>query len=183
MNIKNKLGITFLLIAAIPMILVGAINFINAKKALVHSTFIGLNGFAELKESELLIFIEKLKTRTSDFASDGFIRDSTEIINRHDSDKTNAVEALTTHLLKNKIPLDKDILFIDIIDTEGHIEASTYPEKVGMDKSHKQYFKIGMKELYVQDIHAETDEKHGSYWEFDVAAPLTSRNNPQKLSV
>ncbi|MCP3677522.1 MAG: EAL domain-containing protein [Deltaproteobacteria bacterium] len=181
MNIKNKLGVTFILIAAVPMLLVGTINYINAKKALVHSTFTGLNGFAELKESELLIFIEKLKTRTSDFASDGFIRDSIEIINGNTSDITTTVEALNTHLLKNKVPLDKDILFIDILDTEGIVRGSTYPKRVGIDKSHKKYFKIGKKELYVQDVHIEhDDEKHGSYWEFDVAAPLTSKNNPRK---
>ncbi len=172
MSIKEKLIITFIVIAAIPMFLISVLSFFNAKDSLRQATLSGLNVVAEFKEGEVLLYLEKLKTRNSDFASDGFIRNRLENI-----DNEGAMEMLNTHLLVNKKSLDNDLILIDVLDLNGKVRASTEPIRVGSDKSEQQYFKRGERETYIEDIHREED----GTLSLEVYTPLKTREDPFKI--
>ena len=144
MSIRKKLIILFLAIAIVPLLVIGTLSFFNAREALRQSVLSGLHVIAEFKEGEVFLYLEKLKTRTVDFASDGFIRDSLEKIENQSSGQ-NFVEALNTHLLKNKKFLDKYLLNIDILNLQGIVVASTLSERIGVEKRQEHQFMESVK--------------------------------------
>jgi len=183
MNLRKKLIIIFLIISAIPILLIGQMAFYKARNFLKNSTLKGLHAMAEFKEGEVFLYFEKLKARTEDFASDGFIRDSLEEINKSNLDKKNFFrDKLNQHLKNNKQPLDKDLLFIDVLDLKGKIVASSIPERVGIDKTRKQYFVVGKKRIYVTEAHKEDVEPFkNKVKEVEVSTPIWSREGGFKV--
>ncbi len=69
------------------------------------------------------------KEHTSDFASDGFIRDSAKNIALHPDNNYSAL--LSEHLIKNKLPLDTSSYGLDVIDNAGRVIASTDASELG----------------------------------------------------
>jgi len=80
MSIRVKLIITFLAIAVIPIFLVGALSFFQAKASLEEAALDGLNVVTVAKKAEVMEYLMGKKGRAIDFASDGFIRDQVEFI-------------------------------------------------------------------------------------------------------
>jgi len=171
MNLKPKLIIQFLAIALIPMLFIGFLFFFNAKTALIEASLSGVNAVAESKEAGVFLYLDALKTRTLDFASDGFVRDSLK------NASTSNLTALNQHLLSNKIPLSDDIIAIDVLNLQGQIVSSTQPERIGLDKSAKTYFIAGQKQVYIADIHQEPS----GLLEIEVSAPITDKTDAKKL--
>ena len=56
--------------------IVGVKTYLSAKESLIDNTIAGLWTTAEFKEGEIFLYLDGIKSRTEDFASDGFIRDS-----------------------------------------------------------------------------------------------------------
>jgi diguanylate cyclase (GGDEF)-like protein len=174
MPIKYKLILMFILISIIPMGIIGMISFSSTKNALEQTTVAGLEVAAEFVEGEIVLYLENLKTSTIDFSSDGFIRDSLEgIISQHTS-IADLTSNLNDHLLRNKLPLNKDLLFIDIIDLNGKVRGSSAQNRVGLNFTNEVYFQKAQQQLYVSDIHQFAN---GAF-EIIVAAPLTTRSKP-----
>ena len=73
-SIRTKLVVTLLIIALIPSFTIGLLCYFSAKSALKESCIAGLHTTAEFKEGELFLYLDKIKGRTIDFSSDGFIR-------------------------------------------------------------------------------------------------------------
>ena len=75
-SIKSKLLIFGLCISLIPIAIITNIYYFYASNVLKEQTFEWLKTVAEARESHVFEFIEARKARATDFASDGFIRDS-----------------------------------------------------------------------------------------------------------
>jgi len=157
MPIKTRLIIILLSVVIIPIFFVGAVSYLNSRNALEHATLASLHTISELMESKIFLYLDKLKTRTLDFSSDGYIRESLAAITSQDLKER--VEKLNTHLIKNKKPLDENILRIDILDLNGKIIASTDSKKIGAMRHKERYFINGKEEIYVTDIHKENGER------------------------
>ena len=177
MLLKPKLTISFLLASLVPMLVIGILSFQHTKKSLEFSILDGLETIVEFKEGELFLYLEKLKTTTANFASDGFIRDGMETINSNQKDTNKSIHALSRHLLENKLPLNPDLLFIDVIDSSGQIKSSTDDSRIGLDISTKKLFINGLREMYITDIHGDNDDK----MMIAVATPLWSRAGSKKI--
>ena len=175
MSIKKKLIIVILGVVIIVTFFVSAISYLSAKNALERATLMSRNIIAESKEGQVFLYLEKLKDRTTDFSSDGFIRDSLVTISAQDS--IDAIEKLNVHLIKNKKSLDEDILAIEVLDLNGEIVASTDSQRIGLDQHKEKYFIAGKRELYVQDIREEPDETY----HLNVSVPLTHREKPTEV--
>src|SRR3989338_4177461 len=176
MSIRLKLIIIFLVLIGATMGVVSVWTYSTAKSALIETTLKGLWATAEFREGEIFLFLEKLKTRVIDFSSDGFIRDSLEKINEGGEDVSALTQILNTHLIKNKISLDPDLKFIDIVDLGGRVAASTDASRVGLDQSGKQYFLKKIKDFYIGDIYENRD---GSM-DQEVSMPLKDRVDPSR---
>jgi len=80
------------------------------------------------------------KTRIIDFSSDGFIKDCTEEIAWRKDRVRYYANRLNTHLVKNKKPLDHDIVELFITDLGGTVISSTDNSRIGTNVSDRRYF-------------------------------------------
>lgn len=152
MPIRLKLIIVLLMISLLPVGIVGTMGFINAKKALKETSISGLKIIAEFKESEVILFVDQLRSTAIDFASDGYIRAGLE---KMASNKLTLSGDLNKHLLKNKLPLNNYLLGIDVINMDGLVVASTEAERLGLNMANKSLFIKGMKSAYLTDIRSQ----------------------------
>jgi len=176
MSIRYKLVLIFVLIAAIPMAAIGVLGYFNAKDALTNSTIAGLRAVSEFREGEVFLFLERFKIITRNYASDGYIRDRLEEIIEGKGDQLQSQSKLNQHLLNNKVPVTKSILFIDILTPDGRIAASSRPDRIGGFGGNKAYFIEGSKATYMSDIHTHD----GKEQKLEVASPLFSRHNTEQ---
>ena len=160
----------------------------------------------------VMSFLEAKRGRTIDFSSDGFIRDSLEIISRSPAERRagrgdqssvprpsrlrlaeeprlsppryNAVINLNKHLKVNKRLLDRHILAIDIVDMDGKVISSTNETMIGKDVSGQDIYIKGISRNYGETY---VDQSHkSSYMDANcifISAPLTSKRVGETIGV
>jgi hypothetical protein len=187
MRLTAKLLLTFLLTALIPVAVLGYLSYGAAKDALQEQALEDLAMIADAKEGHLYSFLEGIKGRAVDFSSDGFIRnsaDALESLDKGSSSYNNTISELSRHLRDNKMPLDKSIQLISVIDEEGIIVASTEEGDIGRDESADEYFIEGMRGEYINDVQvAHHLFLKGPLYHIAVSAPLTGRESGKVLGV
>lgn len=189
-SLKVKLITLFFLVSIIPIAIVGYLSYISGKTALHTRLIDSLTAIAKSRETAVMLYLEAKAGRTVDFASDGFIRDSFVIYQNMGvsiiGERGGVIAGLNQHINKNKMPLDKEIYGINIIDLNGHVMASTMDSEIGMDESESDYF-LKTKDLdygntFISDI-AINDHFSEKIPAFTVSAPLTDKNKGVKLGV
>ncbi|GIL19644.1 MAG: PAS domain-containing sensor histidine kinase [Candidatus Jettenia sp.] len=153
-SIKGKFLTFVLCISLIPFIIVTTLYYLHARNILKYKTLEELRTIAEAKRLNVVSLMEKLKIRTVDFSSDGFIRNTCETIIRiEDSQQDGEIKRLNRYLLKHKIPIYQHLKAIIITDTYGKVISSTQENLVGDTISHDGiYLKVAGKdfgEVYV----------------------------------
>jgi len=114
---------------------------------------------ANSRADHIETFLEGKKGRAIDFASDGFIISNLKTLKEGgDADQIN--NDLNNHLLVDKLPLDKDLYEVFVVDEKGGVVGTTNPkEEFGEDFSDDVLFFEGKKGLYIKD--AFYDEEFG----------------------
>lgn len=85
---------------------------------------------AEAVEGQVFLFFDKAKVRTSDWSSDGYIRQiADKIIKEHNQDD---IKNLNTHLAERKLPLDQTVKITDVVDLDMRIIASSDSRRVSL---------------------------------------------------
>lgn len=153
-SIKGKFLTFVLCISLIPFIIVITIYYLHARNILKYKTLEELRTIVKAKRLNVVSLMEKLKIRTVDFSSDGFIRNTYEtIIRTEDSQQDGEIKRLNRYLLKHKIPIYQHLKAIIITDTYGKIISSTQENLVGNTISPDSiYLKVSGKdfgEVYV----------------------------------
>lgn len=142
-SLKTKLVVSFALISLVAIVVTGASALSSMRKTTEQEIQNKLLLLADAKEGQIYAYLDSLESRTVDFSSDGFIRDSLkEII---DSGSPVTVEALTEHLIRNKKPLDENLFCIMILDLNGKVVSSVSEEEIGNDESKTEQFIEGKK--------------------------------------
>ena len=189
LKIKNfrfgtKLKIIFLILVLASISVNSYANYVLAKNNIQNHILDSLNLLADLTKNDILSFNEQLKNRVTDFSSDGFIRDSAALLIK--STDSEAINALSNHLAKNKMPLDAAIYGINVVDLSGRVLASTDKNEIGQNESSHEYFIQGLAlsygESYVGDV---TFSHHFGKTspEIAVASPLVEKANGEKIGV
>lgn len=184
MRLKPKLIASFLLASLAPMGLLGYLNYWSARDALKRQTLNDLTLVAEAKEGHLYGFLEAVKGRAVDFASDGFIREHLEAMKGLDPKSPRFIglqRALGRHLKNNKQPLDRSIRSIGVIDTKGRIVGATSDDDLGIDESKDAYFIEGRSAVYVSDVHDSLHKAAGKGPHVAAAAPILGMRNGAPL--
>lgn len=182
-SIRTKLIIVFLLIVLISTITIGFLAINISKEALNEEISNGVLRLAEAKEGQIFAYLDSIESKTIDFSSDGFIRDSLEKINKGE-DQIQIVAALNIHLKENKQSLDETITGILIADLNGKVVASTDEDEIGEDESDDSYFIEGKKGIYVTDSgsveaeHFKTERRT-----MRVSAPIKDKTTGKLLGV
>lgn len=179
-NIRTKLLIGFMLVGLISLLVVTLSSINTIRKGMEQEISNGLLRLAEAEEGQVFAYLYSLESRTVDFSSDGFIRDSLkEIVNK---DSAQAVEALNQYLINNKKPLDENIFCIMVLDLTGKIVASTDIEEVGTDESSTEQFIEGKKGAYTGEEIGEEEVASPETF-LSVSAPITDKDSGELLGV
>ena len=173
MRIKTRLIILLLIFSILPAAFISFLLFENERAELQANALRNLKTIAEVKEAQILEFLNAKRGRTVDFSTDGFIRNSVRMINRIGEKERKFIEGgrLGEYLRTNKQVIDPDIIEIHILDLSGMVIASTDSSFIGFDESAEEYFKRGLKGSYIQGVteHVHSGKKHKF---IPVAAPL-----------
>jgi len=131
---------------------------------------------SEAYEGQVYQFLELFKRRAQDFSSDGFIENQLQKI---DNGNPHAAKALSEHLVKNKIVLDKAIHTINVISSDGRVVASTDHADIGKDVSGTAYFANGRESITAVDISGGRKRAP----EIVIAAPITGKAAGKPIGV
>ncbi len=187
MKLTAKFITAFIFTAIIPLAVLGYLCYGFAKQMLKKQAIEDLALTAEAKEGHLYSFMDAVKGRATDFSSDGFIRDSAEILQRPVMESQSckrAQKALHIHLTRNKKPLDETIRLISVVDLNGNVIASTNETLIGQNVSESEYFIHGKKGVYISDVFASHNSAaDGCTYQIAVAAPLTDKKKGTLLGV
>jgi len=122
--------------------------------------------------------------RAVDFSSDGFIRDSLELISEGGWFQSDAVSNLNMHLKDNKKTLDPHIAAIAVVDLKGEVVSSTNEAMIGKDVSKHELFVKSIRNSYGETDVGQT--YHSPYMDVNcifISAPLTSRRSGRTIGI
>lgn len=178
-SIGRSILLALLLTGLVPILVVGvlSIGVLNGNIQSQISTSLNVSAGARL--DALLDHFESMKSRTQDFSSDGFIRDS--LAGLEANPDANTTRTLDQYLLQNKLPLDPDLAGIIVTDLNGTILASTDPALLGRSESGNTFFTQGKQTVYLTPFRGQNI--FGLNESYMASAPLTDRSSGKPLGV
>ncbi|MEE8574224.1 MAG: HAMP domain-containing protein, partial [Thermodesulfobacteriota bacterium] len=128
-------AIIAVIVILLPVLVIFVVEYNKNKEHLKETVLEDLTVIAEAYEAQVFQFIEAAKVRAVDFSSDGLLQSELKKIKSGASSTT-----LSTHLKKNKLAIDKNIVAIQVVGNTGTIVASTTAGAVGTDISGENFF-------------------------------------------
>ncbi|MFT5470885.1 MAG: signal transduction histidine kinase [Verrucomicrobiales bacterium] len=125
MSIRFKLAIPFLAITAVALLLISELNSVKARQVLEAQITLDLNTQGNTSERHIAAVLREKRSIARNFASDGFVRDEMERLAKFAVEDSDEREALSAHLLANKLPLDPTIIGLQLMDLRGAVVAAT----------------------------------------------------------
>ncbi|MBS1257644.1 MAG: Adaptive-response sensory-kinase SasA [Candidatus Scalindua arabica] len=183
MSLKTKLLIFTLSISLIPISIITTLYYYNTRNTIKRQTLDWLTAVAESRKAHTISFLDGKKGRVVDFSSDGFIRDSLEIIS-HRGSLNHLVSDLNRHLKVNKKPLDSHIVAIAVVDMNGKVVSSTNEEIIGADVSKHDIYVKSIRNAYGETYVGNTYRY--SFLDEDcifVSAPITGKYGGKEIGI
>lgn len=144
-----------------------------------------LKAVAESRERHILSTMERMKVRTVDFSSDGFIRHSFERIIHGGTSGQSSVIRLNKYLSKNKLSLYRHrLIAIILLDKYGKVISSTNEKLTGMDFSSQDVFMQGIQKRYGEAYAGQP--YYSSYLDKNylcISAPIISKHSAELLGI
>lgn len=147
-------------------------NKVDLEKRIIDTVTV----IAETQESNLYLFLEKLKQRALDFSSDGVIRNH---LLKKSQGREIASSVLSRHLVENKLPLSKSIKVVHVLSPEGQIIASTDSSEIGKDCANEGFFLKGKEGVVI----TEMPIGYGGTPELVVSTPIINKSTGTTLGV
>lgn len=171
MNIRAKLAIVFSVVTV--SVGVAVFFYLNAYLGSLLSDGMKstLRVVAEISEGSYFVFTEDVKTRTIDWSSDGYIRNTVEKMIDSGTplkEKNRLTHELNIYLKEKKIVHDPSVIIMDILDRNGFVVASSRADRVGVDEGKEERelgairwseaMKAKFGEAFISSIVSEEDE-------------------------
>ena len=141
MNLKrltlSQKALLALVVILFPLTISFIHSYIETREQLKQHTLDDMTVIAEAYEGQVYQFLEMVKRRAQDFSTDGQIVSGLQKALKSD---IGAERALSSHMEKNKLPLDQSIGRIFIVSMEGRVLASTDASWTGKDVSSYAFF-------------------------------------------
>ncbi len=163
----SRKAIFAMAVALLPLPIAFYLSYTSSRENLSSRILNDQTIVAESYEGQVYQFLEMIRIRAVDFASDGFIRDHVQ------SPAADRNHDLSSHLLRNKKPLDPSIRSISIVALDGRIVGSTDRSAIGTSIAGTPAFEQGKKSTTVVD---ETRR-------LLVATPITSRTTARPIGI
>lgn len=185
LSIKGRLLIFALCISLIPITIITTIYYFHSRSALKFQIMEKLKAVAESRERHILSTMERMKVRTVDFSSDGFIRHSFERIIHGGTSGQSSVIRLNKYLSKNKLSLYRHrLIAIILLDKYGKVISSTNEKLTGMDFSSQDVFMQGIQKRYGEAYAGQP--YYSSYLDKNylcISAPIISKHSAELLGI
>jgi len=186
MRLRSKFLLSFLLVALLPLIVVVTTIFREGETQLRQRVLADTRIIAEGKEAEILEYLAAKKSTAEHFASDGLIREhmALYLTDQLDSNHNENSRELSAHLVEAKMPLDRDLIGVQLFDLSGRVIASTSWDDVGSTSEAEQpFFRQGRIRTYVQDlvIHQRDENVDHSHSVVVIATPVRARTTEGEL--
>ncbi len=182
MVLKNKILFWFLLPSVVIAIATTVFCYFYTTNIVKKNIFNQLEIAVGELSNNVKIFLSGKQGRTVDFSSDGFIRDCTAEIIRKDSRREYYINALNTHLVTNKKPLDPDIREVFVIDLDGKVISSTDVGLLGQNVSGEIYFSETVKRgSCMTDLYHPAEYRQNTY--FDVSRILLEKGGQSPIGI
>lgn len=136
LSLSRKVMLAFAIVF-LPTIALFYLTYRNAEGYLKKHIIEDLVITADEKEGDILMFIAVNMKRAEDLARDGVVRSG--LMKRAKSGLP-VTPSLSEYILKNKLPLDKQIYRINVLDLNGRLAASTHAQRGVADASGEEYF-------------------------------------------
>ena len=162
MSIKQKLITTFLTIAIIPILLIAALSYSNARKALESTRIEGLKTIGHLKADKIGDFFSDLREDIG-IAQDYYnVKTNLPIVNKFANDRTNPEYIAAKEMLDNQLrawPRIKETVFdFMLVSPEGKIVYVTKEEHKAIDLDNPlpdpdgKAFEMGKSGVYTSEV-------------------------------
>ncbi|MFH1012479.1 MAG: ATP-binding protein [Candidatus Peregrinibacteria bacterium] len=182
-SIKVKLLVILLVFGLIPFVFIGILN-IRTIKAEIHKGILNrLLFLANTKSEEIFSYFDVIQMRTTDFASDGHITEWVAEMAGADSKELSqqTSEILKEYLIKDKQPLDPNLLDIIVVDTNGKEVVAIHGDGMGIRQPERDYFLAQKKGVSIGELTG--DQTFGNRNAFVAVAPLTDKDTQETLGV
>jgi len=152
-SIKIKLVILFLVIALVPLLVLGAATYMASKAALTNQIKSDFEAISEGKEQAVAQYLLGAKRALSVYGQSRIIIENLAKINNKSPDSPLAVKDLQTYI-DERLKLNPLVLEFIIMDKQGKVVACTEPREMGIDKSQDPYFAGAReKDFFIKDVY------------------------------
>ncbi|MCH7730628.1 PAS domain-containing protein [Patescibacteria group bacterium] len=166
MTTRIRLIIISLLIAIIPMILIGTLSFFNSRQLVISETLDKLDAVATVQEARVVEVVEASENKVNSFANDsGLSSRLLSYLDTKDGQDGFWIEQWLVNLSKDNKEFDK--LFV--VNSFGSVLLSTDDSLLGSDFSESEFFVTGKQEaLLTSSKLLDEDDKPILY----ISAPI-----------
>ncbi|MDP2689114.1 MAG: EAL domain-containing protein [Deltaproteobacteria bacterium] len=133
----SKKALAAIAVILLPVIITFSFGYYNNRELLKGHVLDNLTVVSEAYEGQVYQFIEMSRRRAEDFSTDGFIAEGLLAAARG----RDVSASLGAHLRNKKLPLDRHIHTIHLLDLKGRVVASTEESHIGRDLSGEDFFK------------------------------------------
>jgi signal transduction histidine kinase len=158
MKLAPKLTLLFLLLAIVPIAIVGYLAYENGRRTIVQGTIDHLVSINIFKSSELKRWIEDHKNSIEEMAQRSLVRQYAEALTKHDILAPDpayhkAKGSIVEDHLKPRLKYGGFFELFVMCPLHGLISASTNEKQEGKYRDHHPYYIEGKSHTYVQGIY------------------------------
>jgi PAS domain S-box-containing protein len=177
MKLRNKLIITFVLIAVIPIIVMGILGFNTDRRVIIEEIENHLISTNILKSDELDRWVKDNENSLEELAQRPLIRDYTAILTSEESDSPSYSQAQEDLLNNHLSPRLRYGGFHEIFIVNpfyGEVMISTDSQSNGENRAYQEYFTEGRENTYVQGVYYSVNTGRPS---MTIGTPIKDNNS------
>lgn len=152
-SVKARLTALFLIIALVPITILGTIAYLSSREALTKQISQDFDAISEGKEQAILQYLMGANRALSVYGRASTIVNALMKIDSKSTDAAQAIKELSEYI-QNRLKSSQFVQEFIIMDKQGKVVACTEEKEIGMDKSQDPYF-TGAKEneFFIKDVY------------------------------
>ena len=152
-SMKTKLTALFLMVALIPIAILGTVAYMSSKAALTKQIEQDFDAISAGKEQAVVQYLMGAKRALSVYGHARTIMDALTKINNKAADAPQAIREISDYI-EERLKFNPLVQEFIVMDKQGRVVACTEEKEVGIDKSQDPYF-VGAREkdFFIKDVY------------------------------
>lgn len=178
-SLMVKLTVILLVIALVPIVILGIMSYMSSKAALVKQITQDFDAISQGKEQAIMEQLHANQIECLVHSRSSVISNALEKVNSKAIDAQETADNLSKYL-KERMDVNPLATELFVIDKDGKITSSTDEKHIGIDRAKDDYFLNGQKGLYIKDIYrSDITGKVG----YAIAAPVKNPKTGEFLGI